>query len=96
MPFFRNKITFRRIDEKEFDMFIRDMNAVLNMIDDIYRFGMYDDSEYVGDYDEPAGIIKGELTINIEAYSYADLDTIYSAIRETAAAYKADEIAIDY
>ena len=96
MPFFKNKITFNRINETDFDNFVRDMNTVLNMINDIYRFGMYDDSEYVGDYDEPAGIIKGELTINIEAYSYADLDTIFSAIRETAKAYDADRISIDY
>ena len=96
MPFFRNKITFNKINEKDFDTFCRDMNTVLNMIDDIYRFGMFDNSEYVGEIDDPAGIIKGELMINIEAYSYADLDMIFDAIRETAKSYNADKISVDY
>ena len=81
---FQYEVKAKRVLEKDFDSFCRDINYALAALDCIYNYGLYDESEYAGDYDEPAGIINGRLLINVDT---DDSLAVIEAIRSTTDAY---------
>lgn len=87
------RLNFERELEENIDSMIRDLRMVLNANDYADSFNIYDDTEYAGEIDEPAGIISGEVLINTET---TKPKAIIDDVVTTAQAYEIPSIEIDY
>lgn len=87
------RLNFERKQESEIDDMILDLRTILNANDYVGDFTVYDNTEYAGEIDEPAGIISGEVIINVET---SKPRAILSNVIPTAEAYEIPSIEIDY
>lgn len=87
------RLNFEREFESHIDDMIRDLRMVLNANDYAGDFTVYDNTEYAGEIDEPAGIVSGEVIINVET---SRPKGVLDDIIPTAQAYEIPSIEIDY
>lgn len=86
-------LNFERKLEPDIDDMLRDLRTVLNANEYVGDFTVYDNTEYAGEIDEPAGIISGEVIINVNTSKpRAAIDDIVPTVE----AYEIPSIEIDY
>ena len=73
------------INEKDLDSLCRDLQCLLNKSEVDYRID--DDFEYVGEIEDPAGLVGGELRV----FAYGDEDVRHE-VADTMYAYMAIKV----